>query len=207
LKEKVKNFQILTQSSRSVAIYEVYQNYRGVEVIGAQAWIPKVQWLLVAEQDTSEVFANVNKYRMVIIALFLLLSCIMISGCLLIARTIVHPIRKLADATAAIAKGNFDKELPVNRKDEIGRLTIAFNQMTRQLRSYYARLENRITSVREELEKVSGELEKSREALARSEKLVALGQVSAGMAHEIRTPLTSIKLFIQSLETELPSLA
>ena len=123
----------------------------------------------------------------------------------MISRAIVHPIKKLADATDAIAKGNFDKQLKVNRRDEIGRLTVAFNRMAQQLRSYYANLENRIISTREELDKVSDELKKSREALARSEKLVALGQVSAGMAHEIRTPLTSIKLFVQSLETELPS--
>jgi len=205
LKDRVKNFELLTQLSNHAEELEVYQNYRGVEVIGAQTWVPKMQWLLIAEQDTDEVFAKVNKYKMGIIALFLLLSCIIISGCFLISRTIVHPIKQLADATDVIAKGNFDKQLKVNRRDEIGRLTIAFNRMAQQLRSYYANLENRIISTREELDKVSDELKKSKEALARSEKLVALGQVSAGMAHEIRTPLTSIKLFVQSLETELPS--
>jgi len=212
LKDRVKNVELLTQLSKRVAKLEVYQDYRGVEVIGAQTWIPQqtadglrpMQWLLIAEQNTDEVFATVNKYEMGIIALFLLLSGIIISGCFWIAKTIVHPIKKLSDAAAVIAKGNFEQQLKVNRQDEIGRLTVAFNQMAQQLRSYYAKLENRVTTTREELEKVSDDLEKSKEALVRSEKLVALGEVSAGVAHEIRTPLTSIKLFIQSLETVFP---
>ena len=212
LTDRVKNFELLTQLSKRVAKLEVYQDYRGVEVIGAQTWIPQqtidglrpMQWLLITEQGTDEVFATVNKYEMGIIAIFLLLSGIITLGCFWIARMIVRPIKKLADAAADIAKGNFERQLKVNRQDEVGRLTVAFNQMAQQLRSYYANLENRIVSTREELEKVSDELKKSKEALSRSEKLVALGEVSAGVAHEIRTPLTSIKLFIQSLEIVFP---
>jgi len=213
LRDRIDNFDLLKNLAEYGTTPEVYRNYRNIEVLGVQTWVPRqgatgflpVKWLLIAEQDTKEVFAKVNKYRVGIITLFFILFGTIISGCILIAHTIVHPVKELADATDAIAEGNFEKQLKIRRKDELGRLADAFNNMAQQLRTYYSSLENKITRTSEELEKISGELYKSKEALARSAKLVALGQVSAGMAHEIRTPLASIKLFIQSLEDELLS--
>lgn len=52
---------------------------------------------------------------------------------LIAARFIVHPILRLNEATKSMAKGNFDVELPTNRKDEIGVLSVSFNQMAKEL--------------------------------------------------------------------------
>jgi two-component system NtrC family sensor kinase len=212
LGNKIIDLELLMQSSEGSKRLKVYQNYLGVEVIGVQTWINQQkiakfalpQWLFIAEQETSEIFAEINKYKIGIIILFLFLFCVVIFEGFLISWSIVRPIRKLVDATSSIAKGNFNEQLEIDRMDEIGRLTDGFNNMAKRLRDYYDKLENRIISTRGELEKVSDELKRSKEILDRSEKLVSLGQVSAGMAHEIRTPLTSIKLFIQTLEATLP---
>jgi two-component system NtrC family sensor kinase len=211
LGNKIIDLELLMQSSEGSKKLKVYQNYLGVEVMGVQTWINQQkmakfvlpQWLLIAEQETSEIFAEINKYKIGIIILFLFLFCVVILEGFLISWSIVRPIRKLVDATSSIAKGNFSEQLEIDRMDEIGRLTDAFNNMAKRLRDYYDKLENGIISTRGELEKVSDELKKSKKVLDRSEKLVSLGQISAGMAHEIRTPLTSIKLFIQTLEATL----
>jgi methyl-accepting chemotaxis protein len=52
---------------------------------------------------------------------------------LIAARYIVNPILRLTDATKKMAKGNFDVELPTNRKDEIGVLSVSFNEMAKEL--------------------------------------------------------------------------
>jgi two-component system NtrC family sensor kinase len=64
-------------------------------------------------------------------------------------------------------------------------------------------LEAKVEASNKELEVAYEMLKQRQEQLIRSEKMAALGQLSAGIAHEIRNPLTSIKIFIQSLGKEI----
>jgi signal transduction histidine kinase len=57
----------------------------------------------------------------------------------------------------------------------------------------------------EKIQKTTADLRKTEAQLIRSEKLAALGQLSAGIAHEIRNPLTSINILIHSLTANLPT--
>lgn len=57
----------------------------------------------------------------------------------------------------------------------------------------------------EKMQKTTADLRKTEAQLIRSEKLAALGQLAAGIAHEIRNPLTSINILIHSLTENLPS--
>ena len=89
----------------------------------------------------------------------------------------VRPVEDLAHAAEKVAAGDLSQELPVLGKDEVGRLTGAFNEMIAKLR------QNR------ELE------EKVRE----TQYLTQLGRLSSGVAHEIRNPLNFIALAIDHL--------
>ncbi len=57
----------------------------------------------------------------------------------------------------------------------------------------------------EKIQKTTADLRKTEAQLIRSEKLAALGQLSAGIAHEIRNPLTSMNILIHSLTENLPT--
>ena len=69
----------------------------------------------------------------------------------------------------------------------------------------YQELKTFSQQMEEKIQKTTADLSKTEAQLIRSEKLAALGQLAAGIAHEIRNPLTSINILIHSLASNLPS--
>jgi len=117
---------------------------------------------------------------------------------------VVNPIRKLSVAATHLARGEFERvEVGTERADEIGLLYAAFGEMARQLQHRQAMLEQRVVLREAELEETGARLKETQQAAARSQQLASLGRLAAGVAHEIRTPLTSLKLFLESVETEI----
>jgi len=96
----------------------------------------------------------------------------------LIVRTITLPVEELVEVTGRIAENDFSKRAVVRSNDEIGMLAQSFNRMMDQLQNYEKRL-------------------------VESEKMATAGRMAAGLAHEIRNPLTSIKMFVQVLHGRL----
>ena len=92
----------------------------------------------------------------------------------LIGRNLTNPIKGLVDSTARVATGNLDEQCEIKTHDEIGDLAAAFNQMTRDLKQ-------------------------SRDKLIQAERLATAGKMSASFAHEIRNPLSSMRMLAQIL--------
>ncbi len=103
---------------------------------------------------------------------------------------ISKPVQRLKRQSEEIARGNFGARSEIRSADEFGELSAGFDGMAQSLQQVHETLYRKI----EELEEAYNELSETQKKVIESEKLAALGRMAAGLAHEIKTPLTSIKM-------------
>lgn len=139
----------------------VYDDLRGVSVVGVYRWLPELQASLLVEQDMAEAFRAILAGLAVNLAVVLGAVVLAAAASLLITRQIAEPIVGLARSAAQIATGDLDHIVAVDRGDEIGVLANAFNSMTAQLRELVDGLEGRVQERTQALQRRALELETS----------------------------------------------
>jgi signal transduction histidine kinase len=159
----------------------------GADVLSAYATVRPIGWKVFVEQPSSEAFAplRASLWRTAIILGCLLVLTVVVS--LLLARRLVRPIKRMQVAAEAIGAGAYDERIQLDRKDELGALAAAFNQMAERVQELITGLERRVAERTRALEVASKH---------KSEFL-------ANMSHELRTPLNAIVGFSQVLKQKL----
>ncbi|HEY3450214.1 MAG TPA: cache domain-containing protein [Myxococcales bacterium] len=125
-----------------------------------------------------------------------------------VANRISTPLMALERAAQAVAKGDYRQRVLAESPDEIGQLSESFNRMTvdlerthQELRAWGANLEMKVAERTAELKSMGDQM-------AQREKLASIGELSAGIAHEINNPNTFIRgniaIVAEALETLLP---
>ncbi|OBK50264.1 cyclase [Mycobacterium sp. 1081908.1] len=92
-----------------------------------------LHWSILATRDDSDAFARLGRFsKTLVIAVTALVFVISVAS-MLIAGTAMRPVRRLEEGTRKISSGDYDVNIPVLARDEIGDLTAAFNEMSRNL--------------------------------------------------------------------------
>jgi signal transduction histidine kinase len=167
----------------------------------------------VAVTVNSEPFDQVDRVE-VTWSLFITggaLLILLVLTTLIVNRVVGRPVGELEAAMKRVEGGELDARVEAKRSDEIGALSKGFNRMVEQLaaadseiRAFNRRLADEVQAATEDLARKNaalGQLNRlfveARRQLGDKERLAALGQLAAQLAHEIGTPLASVSGHLQ----------
>ena len=128
-----------------------------------------------------------------------------------LGRKLAQPIKELDHLARRVAAGERNVQSSIESRDEIGDLAGRFNDMSRSLMEredsiieLNRSLEHKVQVRTAELEEKNRLLVQTREELLRVEKLAAIGELAAGVAHEINNPMAIIRGNTELLQLSVP---
>jgi signal transduction histidine kinase len=144
-----------------------YPDENGTEMLAAAALVPRLPWVVIVEQPTSEAFALATRLQnQLLIAIGLALLGTVVLGWFW-GRSFITRIFALTRATQALAQGRMDERVTVGGRDEIRQLGDAFNSMA-----------DRLVQLQEDVR--------------RQERQAMFGKIAAGLVHDLSHPIQTI---------------
>lgn len=164
-------------------------DYRSNGVLEAYFSLDDIRYQLM--DSLRLLYLYVTLYGLVLIAV----------GYYLLQRNIIKPVKLLIRATKDVGRGDLETRLPVSGPAELTQLALAYNDMIHALKISRAETRSHI----DELEHTNHQLHQARDELIRSEKMASVGQLAAGLAHELGNPLAALIGYLELLRTRLAS--
>lgn len=146
----------------------------GVPVFSVAAPIPEMDWILIAEVNKLNALREFQKYIWIGSGTALVILIIIVFIAYRSARNLTTPLDEMAKVTRHISEGNFQERLPRFKDQYLNDVGRSFNTML-------------------------DTLEDNKKKMVQSISLSAVGQLSSSIVHEMRNPLSSVKINLQAL--------
>jgi two-component system, NtrC family, sensor kinase len=144
-----------------------------------------ISWVIISRVDLNELYAPFERIKLGVLVSMLIALMISLVLAKFGAEQIATPVGKLVKGLTAYADGR-TRKLDVGGPKEMRRAGEAFNHMTRKLL------------------RIEEERDQAHKAMVRTAKLVSVGQMAAGIGHEINNPLGNILSLTKLIEREVP---
>lgn len=160
-----------------------------IKIIGDYTAIIKTYKQDIQNDTYKELIGNLTKYIFQILFIIIILG--VITG-IVMSDIITQPLKKLSEAAKEIADGHFGTKIPETSFTEVNSLVTSYNEMGDQLRELYGSLEQKVQERTNELKEANHKLKETQAMMVHSEKMRSLGELVAGIAHEINNPVNFI---------------
>lgn len=174
-----------------------FSSYKGFKIAAPIKISGRPGAALLIYQPLSRLEENMAlSQRLIALWIILFLIIIALFGFYMLSRRIVNPVHELIKTTERIAGGKFPENADIGNVKEINQLYFALRVMYDEIEDGKGRLRDKIR----ELEETNSELKLTQRELIAAEKMASLGQLSAGIAHEIGNPISAINGYVDVLK-------
>ncbi|WP_164000828.1 sensor histidine kinase [Pyxidicoccus caerfyrddinensis] len=154
---------------------------------------------VVVEVDEATALAPVSAMRRTVLLSIGATFIVLLGIGALFTRRLNRRLADVVEGAEAYGRGELDKRVTVRGQDELSELATTFNRMGAELESARARLMRWNDDLRTRVDEATTDLKAAQAQLLEAQKLAAVGQLGAGVAHEINNPLAGILGNVQLL--------